>query len=234
MATKYRKQKKSNTDKVFKNIEQTASRAEQFAEKNQKFIGIAFGAIILAISGYYGYTTLILAPKQKQANEDMFSAVQYLKQDSLDLALNGDGQNYGFIEIINEFSGTKTANLAKYYAGTALLKKGEYDQALEYLESFSSKDDIIFSQAKGNIGDIFMQFKRYEEAKEYYLEAAEYRKNAFSTPLFLKKAAMASIALDNWVDAGKFYRRIKEEYPNSSEAKGADKFIARAEAASNQ
>ena len=119
----------------------------------------------------------------------MFSAVQYLKQDSLDLALNGDGQNYGFIEIINEFSGTKAANLAKYYAGTALLKKGEYEKALEYLESFSTKEEIISSQAKGNIGDIFMQLERYQEAKEYYIEAAENHKKRIFYSYFFKKGS---------------------------------------------
>ena len=228
MTTKYRKlNKTSNIDKTLENIEEKASKVERFVERNQKLIGIAFGSIIIVIVGYYGYRNLILAPKEKQANEDIFSAIDYLKKDSLDLALNGDGQNYGFIQIIDEFSGTKTANLAKYYAGGILLKQGEYDRALKYLKSFSSKDKVISSQAKGNIGDIFMELERYEKAKEYYLKAAEDNENEFSTPIFLKKAAMASIALDNWKDAGEFYSMIKKKYPDSSEAQEADKFIAR-------
>ena len=72
------------------------------------------------------------------ANEDR----KYFQKDSFNLALNGDGQYLGFIDVADEYSWTKTGKLANYYAGLCYLHLDEYVNAIEYLEDFSS-DDII-------------------------------------------------------------------------------------------
>ena len=63
------------------------------------------------------------------------------------LALYGDGNNFGFLYIIDEYSGTPSANLANYYAGIAFLNLSEYDNAIKHLKSFSS-NDVIISQSQ--------------------------------------------------------------------------------------
>jgi hypothetical protein len=56
----------------------------------------------------------------------MFQAVRYFESDSLNLALNGDGNNLGFLQIVEDYSGTKAGNLANYYAGVIYLKQGNF------------------------------------------------------------------------------------------------------------
>ena len=56
--------------------------------------------------------------------------------DSVKLALNGDNINSGFAKIISKYSGTKAANLAKFYAGSCYLKLGDFNNAVKYLKRF--------------------------------------------------------------------------------------------------
>ena len=72
----------------------------------------------------------------------MFQAIYYFEADSLDLALNGDGNKLGFKDISEEYAITQAGNLANFYAGAAYLKQGKFKLALIYLNDFSS-DDLL-------------------------------------------------------------------------------------------
>ncbi|MCK7533767.1 MAG: hypothetical protein MZV63_23435 [Marinilabiliales bacterium] len=54
---------------------------------------------------------------------------QYFSQDSLKLALNGDGNNLGFIDIAESIQVTKSGKLANFYAGTCLMHLGQFEEA---------------------------------------------------------------------------------------------------------
>lgn len=75
-------------------------------------------------------------------------------KDSLyNLALNGGEGKYGFLDIIDEYNGTKAANLANYSAGMAYLNMQKYQEAISHLEDFNSEDEILGALAKGGLGD---------------------------------------------------------------------------------
>ena len=69
----------------------------------------------------------------------------------------------GFIEIADKYSSTPSGNLAKYYAGLSYLYMGEYQNAIQYLEKFSSDDLLLSNLAKANIGDAYMQLGEYRK-----------------------------------------------------------------------
>ena len=100
------------------------SKTEQFIEKNKKIISIVTLAIIVIVGGYFGYKKLIIAPMEFDAQSQMFMAEKYFEQDSLQKAINGDGLNAGFVDIIDEFGGTKAANLSHYYLGICYRNTG--------------------------------------------------------------------------------------------------------------
>ena len=52
--------------------------------------------------------------KREKAAEAMFKAEEYYRMDSVNLALNGDGQYPGFLKIISKYGGTDAANLANF------------------------------------------------------------------------------------------------------------------------
>ena len=146
----------STTAEVFSTLDETASKTEAWVEKNQKIILTIVGVIAVCVLGYLGYQQFIQSPKETEAVNEMFQAQTYYEQaltstskDSLlNLSLNGGEGKYGFLDIIDNYSGTDAANLANYYAGMAYLNINKYKDEIRYLDSFSSDDDILVPLAK--------------------------------------------------------------------------------------
>jgi len=224
MASKQEK-KIDKTEERIVAVEEAFSKTEQFIEKYQKIILLVVGVIVIIVLGFFGFKRFYLGPKEKEAQTQMFMAEKYFEQDSLKKALNGDGQYLGFLAIIDEYGMTKSANLSNYYAGICYLKLGQFDQAIDHLKKFSSSDEFVGPMAKGAIGDAYMELKQVDKAADYYEDAADMRKNDFSTPLFLMKAAMAYEELGKFDKALGMYKRIKADYPRSNEGREIDRYI---------
>ena len=217
--------------KVGKNIhavEEALTKTEHFIEKNQKIILYIVVFIVLIISGYMAFKKFYLAPREKEAQSQMFWAERYFEKDSLNLALNGDGNYLGFIDIIDEYSMTKSARLANYYAGICYLKKGQFQEAIDYLENFNSDDKVVNSMATGAIGDAYLELGDNENALKYYKKAAEKNNNLFVTPVFLMKAGWTYELMNNYEEALKIYEQIHKNYYQSYESREIEKYIARA------
>ncbi|MCF8309212.1 MAG: tetratricopeptide repeat protein [Bacteroidales bacterium] len=224
-----KKKKSDRTEEQMQAVEGALSNTEQFIENNQKLLTTIVAVIILAVLGYFGFNKFYMAPKQEEAKSQMFKAEKYFEQDSLDLALNGDGQYPGFLQIIDDYGMTKHGNLAHYYAGVCYLKKGNYNKAISHLEDFDGDETIVEPWAIGKIGDAYMQLGEMDKAVDYYLEAAKEQDNNFTSPHFLMKAGMTYEVMDKPSKAREVYKKIKDEYPESEEYKNIDKYIARTE-----
>lgn len=228
----------STTAEVFRSLDEGASKTEAWVEKNQKGIIGVIAVVAVCVLGYFAYHQYIQKPKEAEATNEMFQAQNYWEQaltapakDSLyNLSLQGGEGKYGFLDIIENYSGTDAANLAHYYAGTAYLNLNKYQEAIAQLDKFSSKDEVLAPLAKGAIGDAFVQLGQNEDALKYYEEAASIRTNDFTTPRFLLKAGIAAMALNQNDKALKHFKNIKENYPKSLEVAKAEIYIGRAEA----
>ena len=215
-------------------IDETIGKAEGYIQENKKSLSIIGGAIVLVVGGYFVYTSLIVAPQEKEAEKDMFAAEGYFAQDSLKLALNGDGNKMGFLQIIDNYGSSQSANLAHYYAGICFLRKGEYDNAIEYLSKYDAEDDITGALALGGIGDANLELGKKDDALKYYKKAIDWDNNQFTAAVYLMKAAMVYEMLGDYKSAADFYEKIKKDYPNTSEAREVDRYIARAQAMANK
>ena len=211
-------------------VEEAFSKTEQFIEKNQKIILIIVGALIVVVLGYFGFKRLYLAPREKDAQTQMFMAEKYFEMDSLNKALKGDGNYLGFLNIIDDYKFTKSANLSHYYAGICYLKKGEFQNAIDQLSDFSSGDELVGPMAIGALGDAYMEMNNTDKAIGYYLKAADKRKNDLTSPVFLMKAGMAYELEGKNAEALKTYTRIKTEFARTNEGREVDKYIARVNA----
>src|SRR5687767_7191500 len=164
--------------------------AETWGEKHPKtIIGISV-VIALILAGYFGFQ-YYKDNLENEAQQEMFQAIYYFEADSLELALNGDGNNLGFINIIDDYGITDAAKLANYYAGVAYLKQGKFNVARLYLEDFSANDILVQARAYSLIGDTYMEEQNYEEAARYYQKASDYKPNKQFTPAYLMKAGLA-------------------------------------------
>lgn len=229
----------STTAEVFNTLDESASRTEEWAVKNQNYIIGAVAVIAVVVLGYLGYNKLVAEPKASEAMNDMFTAQQYFEQalngatakDSLyTLSLNGGEGKYGMLDIINEYGSTPAANLANYYAGMAYYNLNDYENAVKYLGDFSSKDEMLGPIAKGRIGDAFVQLNQPEDALSYYEKAASMNINDYTTPMFLFKAGSVALNLGKTKKALEHFNTIKETYASSTEAANIDVFIGKAQA----
>jgi tetratricopeptide (TPR) repeat protein len=157
----------------------------------------------------------------------MFPAEQYFERDEWERALDGDGNNPGFIDIISDYRFTSSANLAKYYAGVCCLHLGEYEEAIGYLSRFKSKDINLSTIALGSMGDAYAQLGDPGKAVGFYKKAAERRSNDFTAPLYLLRAGILLEEEGKLKEAGEMYERIKSDYAVSTEGRNIDKYIAR-------
>lgn len=200
--------------------------AETWIESNPRIVIGIVSAFLLIIGGYFGFNYY----KESQnvlAQKEMFQAVFYFEADSLDKALNGDGNNLGFLAIIEDYGITDAGNLSNYYAGVCFLKQGKYALARLYLEDFSSDDLLVQARAYSLLGDAYMEENNYEDAARLYGKAANYQPNRYFSPAYLMKEALAYEKLNQNDKAQEAYDKIITQYWESGEYQNARKFKAR-------
>ena len=218
------------TDDNFQAIESTISRTEQFIENNQKALTIGFVVIIAIVVIVLGFNKYYLAPIELEAQEQIFVAQQYFEKDSFNLALNGDGQYPGFLEIIDNYGLTDAANVANCYAGISFNKLGKYDNAIKFLKDFDTDDSALGAVANGNIGDAYAEKGNLKDASKYYKKAAYNSDNELITPIYLMKLGRVYEANGNFKSALEAYEIIKEKYAKTEEGRYIDKYIVRSKA----
>lgn len=224
--------KKQQVDNLTE-VESALTKSEQFLETNQKLIGIVIGAIVLVSVAYLSLNKFYLEPRSKSAQEQMYVAQNYFEKDSFNLALNGDGSNPGFLDIIDDYGSTDAGNLAKYYAGITYLHLGKYDDAINYLKKFSTSDLLLGPVAVGAQGDAQLELGKADKALDLYTEAYKMNDNDLTTPVYMLKAGELLENSNKAADALKLYETIKLKYAETNEGRSIDKYIARAKAKMN-
>ncbi len=227
----------STTAEVFNTLDETASRSEQWIEKNSKALFTALTVIALVIVGYQLYTKFVQEPKEKEAADELAYPKAFFDQaqtnavavDSLyNLALKGTDGKYGLLDIIDTYGSTDAGNLAKYMAGISYLRTSDYQNAIEQLSNFSTKDEMLGAIAEGNIGDAFSQINQPEDALNHYIKAASFNSNEVTSPFYLQKAGNTAMDMDDFAKAEELFTKIKEEFPNSDEGRKINSYINRA------
>ncbi|PKQ64806.1 tetratricopeptide repeat protein [Labilibaculum filiforme] len=212
----------------FENLEEALSKTEQYIEKNQKKLStIALVIIVLAV-GIFAYQKYYRAPLNERAQNQLFQAQRYFEKDSFNLALNGDENYPGFLDIVDEYSSTPAGNISKYYAGVSYLRMGKFEDAVDYLEKFSSDDFLLSALAKAAIGDAYMELGETKKAASSYMDASSFNTNDFTTPIYLQKAGLAYEILGDYNKALVAYETIEQDFAKSAEARDVEKYITRA------
>jgi tetratricopeptide (TPR) repeat protein len=222
------KNKKIKQEDNIQDVESALTKTEQFIEENQKLLSIIVGVAVAIVVFYLGFNKFYLQPKEKEAKEQMFMAENYFQTDSFNLAINGDGNYLGFLDIIDDYGITKSANLAYYYTGISYLRLGDYEQALEYLDEFDTEDLLLAPVAEGAKGDAYLELGEDDKALSLYEKAYRLTENELTTPVYMMKAALVLENMEKYDDALDIYNELKTKYPTSNEGRSIDKYIARA------
>ena len=185
------------------------SRTELFFEKNGK--ALTLGLIVLVLLGglWVGYRNLVSKPRHEKAAELLAQAQNKFEADDADytVALNGDDNGAGFLEVIERYGSTPAGNLAKYTPVKGI------------------PGSVVNAQNYGLQGDIAVDEGNYKEAVKFFEKAVEAADNNATAPIFLMKAGRAYKALGDTAKAKECFERIATAYPSSFEARDIEKYI---------
>lgn len=224
-----RKSRKQEEETLVDLVEAKES-AQDYFERNQGLVLGVIAGIILIVVGLFAYFNLYLAPKNDTAMEQMYQAQFQFEQDSFAKALENPGGGYdGFLDIIDNYGGTKAANLSKYYAGISYLRLGRYDAAISYLKDFNASGDVLPIMKNGALGDAYAELGEFDQALGFYKKAATEKENDFLTPYYLDKLAKLHERQGNFAESQKYFKEIKDNYPNSTVGRDVDKYLTRSE-----
>jgi len=204
-------------------------RAKGFWEKNSRIILYISSAVILLSGGYLAYKYLIVLPNEQKAQAEIYKAEANFRKDSITLALNGNNSTPGFLKVINKYGGTRTGNLAKFYAGECYLQLGDFKNAVKYLEDFDAHGaKQVEAKAEGLLGDAYAELKQNDKAIEHYKKAGTiFPEDAFLSSEYLFRAGMLYEIMGKNKEAIEQYRQIKEKFPRTEKGYSIDKYLAR-------
>ena len=220
-----------NNEKKHENAEAVAeavSKTDLFFKENRNTILIVLAVLVVAGLAFFFYHKFVYEVQRAEAQEQMYPAENNFRSMEYELALNGDGNVLGFSQIINDY-GKKAGKAVYFYAGVCELQLGNYEQAIKYLNSYNGKDKILKARATACIGDAYVGLEDYAAALGYFEKAADTIDNMFAADYLLKAGAVCE-KLGQKDQALAFYKKIKDQYPQSMEGYDIDKYISRIEA----
>jgi len=222
-------------------LQETLSKTEEFAKKNQNLILGVIGGLLLVVGIGFWYDWY-LQENNTEAQQELFPAVFFLEKDSVAKALAGDGGNttIGLNGIADEYASSKAGKLANLYIGIAKMqeasraadaaaKNKKFDEAIAALENFNPDDYLVQARVYCLIGDAYSEKNEVAKAIDFYKKASEHYPNEFFTPTYLIKLGLAYETQKNWKDAAQAYQKIVKEYKASEDFAKAEKLLAKAQ-----
>lgn len=215
-----------------------SQKSEAFFDKNKKVISGVIIAVIVVVAGWLCYRQFVSVPREDKASTELAKGQDFFNAEQFDKALNGDGAGYaGFVKIAADYSSTDAGNLANLYAGLCYANLGKWQDAVKYLEAFSTKGDAMVSpaaiEALGNayahVGQVDKAISKLKDAAAKADSKAKDGVNNSLSPTFLLQAASLMESQGKAAEANKVYGEIKKKYVNSGLVQSGeiDKYIER-------
>ena len=219
--------KKTNVAPV-NEIDETIKVSTSFIEKNFKTLAAAIGGVLAVIIIALVVNQYYIQPKKAEAADNIAVAQQHFQQGMYEQALNGDGTNLGFLQVIDQYGSTPSGNIARLYAGLCYAQTEKYEEAVKFLEDYDLCDDQMVSNAAiAALGNCYAQLGQNEKAASTLLKAAKRANSTTLSPLFYLQAGQIYESLGNKDKALKCYEIIKNDYPQSMQRQDIDKYIER-------
>ena len=222
-----KRRKKEQDEELILDLRETSESVGSFVEKNQILIIGIIAALLISVGGFIAYKMFYQAPREQNAQEQIFQAEIQFQRDSFNLALNNPGGGYeGFLDIIANYSGTPTANLARYYAGVSYLNLGDFQQAVDHLSKFKESGNITPTMKYGVLADAYAELGDMNKALSNYKKAAYSGDNEILNPYYLKKLGLLYRRNGDLEKANDAFQDILDKYSKSSEAQEVEKLIS--------
>lgn len=222
-----RRNRDFETEDQIEGIRADVNESQDFFTQNRNMIFTIAGLLTLLVVGFVIYKFMFQAPKEEAAKAAIYKAEMQFQRDSFAVALEyPNAEAEGFLDIIENYGGTKTANLAKLYAGISYLNLGRYDDAIEYLESHSAGGTYGAILKNGNLGDAYSEKNEMSQAITFYEKATKATEDDLLTPYYLYKLGLLAKKNGDNAKALSALQRIKDSFPDSEEGRKVSPIIA--------
>ena len=217
--------KKKIQEDTIVNVEELASKSEQFVHQNRKQLTLGLGGVAAVILVVIGYSTLSAGPKNEAAEEAAFMAEHYFAKDSIDLAMFGDGLSAGLEEVLSDHAGTPAASRAAFELGIMHRDAARFEDAVEAFNQAGFSDDVFGPLTDANIGDCLVELGDLEGAESHFASAASRAASGLAakalSPMCSYKQALVLIELGDEAKAKSVLQDLAEDFPNSTYAANA-------------
>jgi tetratricopeptide (TPR) repeat protein len=212
------------------------NKMEAFFLKYQKAIIGAVVALIVIIGIVALAKNLYFVPRENKASTALAKCQELFGNEQYNDALNGNKQGcVGFLKVASDFGSTDAGNLANLYAGLCYANLDKWQEAVQYLEKFSTADDQLVSPAAvAALGNAYAHLKQYDKAVDNLKKAASMADAKAAdglsrtlAPTFLLQAGEILESQDKKDEALKLFQDIKKKYVNSQLSADVDKYIER-------
>ena len=224
------KNNQPETRTAIDDINDSLSSIEQKVQNNQKVIMWVSVAVAIVVCLILVYIYGIRKPGIEAANDAVGQA-------DLELALGNDTIALQQYQQVADEYGYEGGNRAALNAAILLYQQGKYQEALNYLDQYSSSESIIGASSKSLEGDCYVNLKQYPEALKAYdkaISAAD--ENPTIVPLLLVKKANIYRAEKNYEAEYEALKEVVEDYPQFDRSAQADirKMYERAKASAGK
>lgn len=199
---------------------------EQTVQANQRLIAwlcIAAAAVVCIV---LIYVYAVYKPGVEAANNAVGQADMTLAQGNDSLALEQ------YKQVAAEY-GHDGGNRANLNAAILLYKNGQYEEALNYLDSYKTSESVIGASATALKGDCYVNLEKYDDALKCFEKAVKISdNNPAYTPYFLLKEANVYRELKDYKKEAEVYEDIIEHFPDYGPSINVDmkKYLERAQA----
>jgi TolA-binding protein len=196
-------------------------------ENNKRIISI----VVVSAAVVIGATLVYL---KNRADDDAKAATQlgqifsYYDGGQYQVAIDGVPERSlpGLKSIVDNFGGSHSGNIARYYLAYASYELGKYQEALQEYEAMSSGNDLLEMARLAGIGACYEAQGNNKEAAAYYEKAASVDAKFTTAPDNLNQAARNYGIAGDKEKAIELYKKLKKNYPTSPYAREADRYIA--------
>lgn len=132
----------------------------------------------------------------------------------------------GLKAIVDNYGSTEAGETARFYLASAHFNLAQYDEAMTYFDDFAGSDPLLRSSALAGIAGCYEAKKEYAKAGPEFAKAAGVLTTNASAPEYLNSAARCYAQAGEKEKAVSLLKQLKKEYPTSSFARDADRFIS--------
>lgn len=195
--------------------------AQAYLSENGRNILTGLGIVVVLVVAALVFT------KSKAEKEHV--AVVELTKGRLEYFAGNYDTAIGILKnLIEEYDGTKSGEVALFYLADSYYNTANYVNAEKYFQEFIDKsdDDLLLPSAYAGLAACLEQQGNYEVAAQKYREGAEKYAESYLAPDNLFQAARCYVEAGKNDEAKSLLNKLIETYPKSTFKNSAEIFLA--------